>query len=60
MTNISQSSNSTVTVPGCRWCSGLSAQTYHSGKCPKVKRLRLDEYGSVVEVEFWPETEGSL
>lgn len=35
----------------CRHCLGV-----HSRACPRVKRLRYTDGGSLAEVEYWPES----
>ena len=38
------------TSRSCQWCG---TGVYHSGVCPKVKRLEYNQYGQIVVVEFY-------
>ena len=38
------------TSQSCQWCG---TGVYHSGVCPKVKRLEYDQYGQLIVVEFY-------
>ena len=38
----------------CRHCGGV-----HSRACPRVKRYRYTDGGSLAEVEYWPDSEWS-
>ena len=39
----------------CSYCSTDIAKVYHTGKCPKVKKITYYKDGSIKEVEFFDE-----
>lgn len=46
---------------GCVFCAGFHDQVsdlldYYQ-PCPRVKRIRRDEAGAILEIEFWPNGE---